>query len=252
MNGWRFIRGWGGRRRFQVLLLSLLALIVLAPLMMPNEGGQRGHPFLLNLLSSGVLLSGLYSVSRSRGKLLVGALLFLPTAVTTWLELVPSVDVQDGDLIQYVDHATSAAFFVFLSYVILDRVFRSRQVTKDTLYGIACVYLLVSLVFQSLFMLIYVDYRAQLVAAAGDSGLAAALTSPFTNVTGPAALVWDDLLHFSFTALTTVGYGNVSPVHEYARVLADLESVFGVLFTTILVARLVALYRHEAEPADSA
>lgn len=48
-------------------------------------------------------------------------------------------------------------------------------------------------------------------------------------------------LYFSFVTLTTVGYGDVLPVHPVARSLAMLEAVTGPLYLTILLARLVSL-----------
>jgi hypothetical protein len=48
-------------------------------------------------------------------------------------------------------------------------------------------------------------------------------------------------MYFSFVTLTTVGYGDVLPVHPVARSLAMLEAVVGPLYIAILLARLVSL-----------
>jgi uncharacterized membrane protein len=49
------------------------------------------------------------------------------------------------------------------------------------------------------------------------------------------------LVYFSFTTLTTVGYGDVTAVNTAARSLALLEALTGQLFPAILIARLVSL-----------
>ena len=49
------------------------------------------------------------------------------------------------------------------------------------------------------------------------------------------------LLHFSFTTLTTVGYGSISPMSDTARMLSDIEAVIAQLFLAVVVARLVSL-----------
>jgi voltage-gated potassium channel Kch len=49
------------------------------------------------------------------------------------------------------------------------------------------------------------------------------------------------LLYFSFSTLTTVGYGDITPVYPLARNLANLEAVIGQLFPATLLARLVSL-----------
>jgi hypothetical protein len=65
--------------------------------------------------------------------------------------------------------------------------------------------------------------------------------------TGGPAPVSSELLYFSFVTLTTVGYGDITPVGSYARSLAILEGISGVLFVATFVARLVALYKPEGK-----
>ncbi len=47
--------------------------------------------------------------------------------------------------------------------------------------------------------------------------------------------------YFSFVTLTTVGYGDITPVHPAARVLAIAEALIGQLYPAILIGRLVSL-----------
>jgi tetrahydromethanopterin S-methyltransferase subunit E len=49
------------------------------------------------------------------------------------------------------------------------------------------------------------------------------------------------LFYFSFVTLTTIGYGDIVPVHPIVRMLTILEGVVGQLFPAILIARLVSL-----------
>ena len=49
-------------------------------------------------------------------------------------------------------------------------------------------------------------------------------------------------LYFSFITLNTVGYGDITPVSGFARILAVLESTCGLFYMALLVARLVSLY----------
>jgi voltage-gated potassium channel len=57
-------------------------------------------------------------------------------------------------------------------------------------------------------------------------------------------------LYFSFTTLSTVGYGDIIPVSGVARMLAMVEAVFGMFYVTLLIARLVSLYSFKA-PVDA-
>jgi hypothetical protein len=59
--------------------------------------------------------------------------------------------------------------------------------------------------------------------------------------------------YFSLTTITTVGFGDITPLHPLARSLATLEAVFGQLFPATLLARLVALHlAHEQQPPKQA
>ena len=57
--------------------------------------------------------------------------------------------------------------------------------------------------------------------------------------------------YFSFTTLTTLGYGDIIPVSKGARMLAALEAMTGTLYVAILIARLVALYSSPNSPDKS-
>jgi hypothetical protein len=49
------------------------------------------------------------------------------------------------------------------------------------------------------------------------------------------------LLYFSFSTLTTLGFGDILPVHPLARNIANLEAIIGQLYPATLLARLVSL-----------
>jgi hypothetical protein len=53
---------------------------------------------------------------------------------------------------------------------------------------------------------------------------------------------WQQFVYFSYTTLTTAGYGDVLPISWWARSLANIEMITGVLYITIIMARLVSLY----------
>ncbi|MFV0260064.1 MAG: potassium channel family protein [Acidimicrobiales bacterium] len=59
------------------------------------------------------------------------------------------------------------------------------------------------------------------------------------NTAPERPLVWQGLLYHSYVNLTTLGYGDILPVNPWARSLATLEAVVGVLFLAIVIARLV-------------
>jgi hypothetical protein len=52
------------------------------------------------------------------------------------------------------------------------------------------------------------------------------------------------------TTITSTGYGDLVPVHPFARSLANLEATFGVLFPATFVARLVALHLAQSDAGN--
>jgi hypothetical protein len=55
------------------------------------------------------------------------------------------------------------------------------------------------------------------------------------------------LLYFSFTTLTSLGYGDIVPATDMTKSLAILEAVIGVMYLTIIISRLVGIYLVQAE-----
>ena len=53
---------------------------------------------------------------------------------------------------------------------------------------------------------------------------------------------WQNFVYYSYATLTTLGYGDVLPVTLWARSFASVEAIIGVLYITIIMARLVGLY----------
>ena len=65
----------------------------------------------------------------------------------------------------------------------------------------------------------------------------------FNTDAGKQSMNGFNALYFSFITLSTVGYGDITPVSRIARWLAAMEAMTGMLYVAVLIARLVALYR---------
>ena len=122
--------------------------------------------------------------------------------------------------------ATAAAGLVSvaaMALVVLAQAFRAGPVNVHRIQGAVAAYLLLGLVWALAYELV------ALVAAGAFSG------------TGLGGAGRPDFIYFSFVTLTTVGYGDVTPVHPVARSLAVAEALTGQLYPAILLARLVSL-----------
>jgi hypothetical protein len=113
-----------------------------------------------------------------------------------------------------------------LSVVIAKAVFGPGRVTMHRVQGAIVLYFNFALFFFTLYQLVHI------VVADSFAGL-----PPIGSEHGSGAA----LLYFSFSTLTTAGFGDVKPLYPIARNLANLESVIGQLFPATLLARLVSL-----------
>lgn len=127
---------------------------------------------------------------------------------------------------------TMVASFL-LGSLLLVRVMRDGRINLNRIMGAIGSYLLIGVVFAQAYRL-----------------LAASVDGAFALGGAPAAYdaIAAKLSYFSFITLTSTGYGDITPVHPYARSLAILEALAGNLFLAVLVARLVGLeidWRHD-------
>jgi hypothetical protein len=115
--------------------------------------------------------------------------------------------------------------------VVARAVFAKGPVTVHRIIGAILLYMLVALIFVSLYLFI------------GE-----AFPGAFVHlVIADSPRLGADVIYFSFTTLTSVGYGDMFPVHPLARSLCNLESICGQLFPAILIARLVSLHVEETK-----
>ena len=218
-------------RSFTVLLLALVALLFLPPLL----GAASYGGLALNLLFTAVLLASVYVATQSRRHLALGLALGALALLSRWLPYVADITI-----------ATTAAdvvliiFLIFVAWTVTAALARQREVDVDTVAGGITVYLLIGVVFAIGFGLV----------EALDGG---AFHRPAGGPVSPEASArFPDLMYLSFVTMTTLGYGDMTPVSPAARSLAVAEAVLGQLFIAVFIARLVALYTtQDAEKGET-
>jgi hypothetical protein len=124
--------------------------------------------------------------------------------------------------------AASALFFFVLSWLIIARVFRGGGINIYRIYGAIAVYLLLGILWGEFYILIYLFQPGSFY------------FNPATQYGEPPI---SELIYFSFTTLTTLGIGDILPVHPIARSMTTLEALIGQLYPAVLLARLVTLYQ---------
>jgi voltage-gated potassium channel len=214
-------RGALGRHSF--MLVSLILLLVALPFGQAVSGETTRFPLLLIL----VLISAVVVNSHQRWIFVVASI--FGTAAAFGLAYG---ELFDSHPVRIVGELLGLLLLGFTTLVMFNSLIQSSHVSQDTIVGGICVYLLIGLCFAMVFILM-----TDLDPGALMQGDQALIRSAFD---GSAHAM--TLLYFSFVTLTTLGYGDVMPQSDMARMFAVSEALIGQLYLVVFLARLVALY----------
>ena len=208
---------WSAESGLSFLLGLLTVLIfVIYPTSPTGMASRLGVAVYALLLASGVSVAG--GIHKWAG--MTNAFL---AAAWIGVELLMAIRPSQGMLIAEACVALPA--LLFLEATILAQVFSRGIINGHRIRGAVAVYLLLGLSWAWV-------YRLSLLLAPGAIVNAGA--------PGQDLMAGTQLIYFSFTTLTTVGYGDIVPVHAIVRSLANLEALIGQLYPVILIGRLVS------------
>jgi hypothetical protein len=217
-----------GRLFFQrcfYLFVTLLVFIAIAPFIGPDQRGLT----IRSVANTFVILSAVAAVGRSIVSFLVVLCLAIPALVFRWLSVETNSDAFIGLALNF-----DAATYVVTIALLLRYVFAREVMNSDRLWGAGATYILIGVLWSFLFAI--VD-RVE--------------TSSFALHGTAETLRLIDLIYFSFSALTTTGFGDVVPLGSFAKMAATLEGIIGQLFIAILIAKLVGVYPPSSQQFDA-
>lgn len=207
---------WCFKRRFLALLLLILAMLIVAPL---AEEFVRLR-MLMDIFWTAIFIAVIYAVSHKKHHILVGVLLALPMLGSVWSRYFVKLSA-----VEVVGGLCGAAFFVFAIIQILIFIYSQKEVTRDLIVGAAIVYLLMALAWSFIF-------------GAVESLHPGSFSIPEIQGISTSR----HFLYYSFVTITTLGYGDITPVTSLARSLCILEAVIGQLYLVVQVAWLVGVH----------
>jgi hypothetical protein len=201
------------------LVLGLIVVDYVMVSTLTTSGWGRA----VSVLFLGTTLWITLRVSRSRRIWQLLAILYLvaSTLSTTASELTPGPDFVGRHLTVLAGILLLVAPIVILRHIATDPV-----ITTETVLGAICVYLLIGFSFAFIYL-----------------GISAVTTASFFQGQAPATI--NNTLFFSYTTLTTVGYGDLIPAASFGQSFAMLEALFGQIYLVLIVARLVSLWGQE-------
>jgi hypothetical protein len=204
------------QQRCFYLFSALLLVIMAVPFL---EGWPRGR-IILNLLNLAVLVTGATAIG-GLGSMVIGVLLAVPAALC--MMIGQAYEVRGWVVLS---NAFSAAFYFITVSYLLSYALRRDVLTMDKLYGAAAAFLMLGGLWMYFYFIVLWFYPGAITL----NGAPVSLLPP------------SSMLFFSFVTLTSTGMSDVMPVHPIARTLCILEMVTGLLFITVLIARLAGSY----------
>lgn len=204
------------------LLFSLLAVMLLQPAMHQVNADW----FVYDALAVAIALAVLLFVFDTRRERIVSVMLAAPGVLANLATYFsPAGSLMDLELIL---HLSSLIFYGYAAGVILHDIVERRAVRADDVIGALCSYLLLGLCWSSL-------YQVTELLAPGSFAIHSDMGSALENRHARQAL----FNYFSFVTLTTLGYGDVTPVSHVAATFAWLEATIGQFYIAVVVAQVV-------------
>jgi len=208
-------------RRFSTvqLLVALAVLLICAPFVEELRGGH----LILSVLFSLVLVAAVFAVADRKPTLVIALVLALPAMTARWINQFRP------DLVHPAVFLSCAILLLaFVIAQLLRFILRAPVVTAEVLCASIAAYLMLGLMWTVAYWLV-----DQLTPGGAFS---------FNTERGVHSMNGFTGFYFSFITLSTVGYGDITPVSRVARWLAAMEAMTGLLYVAVLIARLVSLY----------
>ena len=124
-------------------------------------------------------------------------------------------------------------FFIWVTWQVARQVLFTGAVDGNKIVGSICIYILLGLIWAMLYLII-----------------AEAVPGSFNGVPqAPWLENFSTAVYFSFVTITTLGYGDISPVLPLARFLVLMEAIVGVFYMAILVASLIGVRMSDRDAA---
>ncbi len=203
-------------------MVFFLAFLVLTTIFAPMVTLSQLGRLVLSLIFALTLIFGAFAtIQRRIVTYLVVALTMSTLAVDLIAELAPSHSLPA------LDSTLKLACLAILVFMTLSRTLRPGPITVYRVIGGIAGYLLIGYMWTFAYQLLVQQEPGAIHFEAGVADTPSRQAS--------------DLIYFSFITLTTVGYGDVRPVHPAARSLAVAEALVGQLYLATLIASLVGM-----------
>jgi hypothetical protein len=203
-------------------LTSMLILLCISNfLVTPFFSGRPVVTLLIRAFWFFLLVAGITTLSKDKSHIrylsVLPVLLILVSVLGYFLA---------NPVLVYIDFLITLSVLFLLTWMVLLKVFESGPVTIHRVVGAIVTFMLLGNIWAFIYHFVYLHVPGSFQIPGSTEY---SIASPVT------------FLYFSFTTLTTTGYGDIVPLNSLTRTLANIEQLVGVLFPAVLIGRLVSL-----------
>lgn len=202
--------------------LFLLIIILVHNLIYPLSTGGGIGPIIFYLIFGTMFIFPVFMLSERKAELILitvsGIAVFFAGVLNSYTP---------GTLALPSLYVWVIVYHLTIAVVLVRYIFVSEHVLLEVVLAATSLYLVIGSVFTPMYGLIELLEPGSFVSSSG------------------AVIDWQLLLYYSYVTLTTLGYGDITPVKYYAQACASFEAIVGVLYTVILLSRLINAYENE-------
>ena len=197
-----------------LLLFFFIIVLICFTILVPETLSSK---ILNTLLFSLMLLAASNAVRKRRLSLLFMALVIMVIRALSQF-------VFHGKFFFSFSTVISALFFLHVVYQLIFQVARSKKVTRVVILEAVNAYLLLGVCGAVLFLML------------------SRIAPDAFSLAGSGNLTFSDFMYFSYITLTTIGYGEILPTSDLARLISVMLGISGQLYIAIIISMLVGKF----------
>jgi uncharacterized oligopeptide transporter (OPT) family protein len=209
------------KSRFLYIVFAIILVILVSPFI--RHEGKIGA-LTVTLLVAMIPLASYYALSGERQRAMTFILLSVPFIGLDAINLF-----RTNWYLQVVMYGFGTTLYLYIIVLLLKNLMAQKTITTNMIYCAISIYLLIGIMWAGVYSIL--EYVSP---------------GSFSRTSGSV-----DHIYFSFVTLTTVGYGDVSPLTILAKRLSVFEAAMGSIYMAIIVALIVGRYLSSPAGQDS-
>lgn len=210
-------------------------MLLIFPVLQNQFGGKQKDlaDLALCIFFSFIMLSSILVVWKNTAFWILIVIIGVPWILAHWLEFL---GIAEFPFMNKGQALLMIVYSITMFALLMQRILSSKIVTSHTILNAISAYIFLGLIWASMYA-IMLQYN----------GEALNTSINLEDFSGK----WDGCVYYSFTTITTLGYGDITPATPIARSLSLIEAIIGPLYLTITIARLVGLYKRSATASEN-